>query len=196
MVDSFWSLIRICRKYSARHFESIRRKIRNNFSFVFCENKFWLAREGGCIALLLKDYGYMVGSLSFLICLRLVSVNVVILCTIVGDQVCYNHIGCFQNTPPYTNSLGKLPKSPDHIRPSFTLHTRQNVNSTSQQLDPYRPSTITASSYDVHHKTAFIVHGFHGTKNDEWVQPLVKALLDEVWLVLLHFRWVIHDGCH
>jgi len=114
------------------------------------------------------------------------------LCTIVGDQVCYNHIGCFQNTPPYTNSLGKLPKSPDYIRPSFTLHTRQNVNSTSQQLDPYRPSTITASSYDVHHKTAFIVHGFHGTKNDEWVQPLVKALLDEVWVVFifLHFRWV------
>jgi hypothetical protein len=50
----------------------------------------------------------------------------ILLCTIVGEQVCYNHIGCFQNTPPYTNSLGKLPKSPDHIRPSFTLHTRQN----------------------------------------------------------------------
>ena len=99
--------------------------------------------------------------------------------------MCYNHIGCFQNTPPYTNSLGKLPKSPDHIRPSFTLHTRQNVNSTSQQLDPYRPSTITASSYDVHHKTVFIVHGFHGTKTDEWIQPLVKALLDEVWWVFL-----------
>lgn len=104
--------------------------------------------------------------------------------TIVGDQVCYNHIGCFQNTAPYTNSLGKLPNSPDHIRPSFTLHTRQNVNSTSQQLDPFRLSTITASNYDVHHKTAFIVHGFHGTKSDEWIQPLVKALLDEVWLVL------------
>jgi hypothetical protein len=94
--------------------------------------------------------------------------------------VCYNNIRCFQNTPPYTNSLGKLPKPPDHIRQSFTLHTRQNVHFTSQQLDPYRPSTITASSYDVHHKTAFIVHGFHGTNTDEWIQPLVKALLDEV----------------
>jgi hypothetical protein len=109
--------------------------------------------------------------------------------------VCYNHIGCFQNTPPYTNSLGKLPKSPDHIRPSFTLRTRQNVNSTSQQLDPYRPSTITASRYDVHHKTAFIVHGFHGTKTDDWIQPLVKALLDEVWWVFLFllFFFFLHS---
>ena len=119
------------------------------------------------------------------------------MCTIVGDQVCYNNIRCFQNTPPYTNSLGKLPKPPDHIRQSFTLHTRQNVHFTSQQLDPYRPSTITASSYDVHHKTAFIVHGFHGTNTDEWIQTLVKALLDEVWwvfvlllLFLLHSRRV------
>ena len=87
-----------------------------------------------------------------------------ILCAIVGDQVCYNHIAYFQNTTPYTNSLGKLPKSPDHIRTSFTLHTRQDVNCTSQQLDPYRPSANTASDYNVHHKTAFFVHGFHGTK--------------------------------
>jgi hypothetical protein len=36
-----------------------------------------------------------------------------------------------------------------------------------QQLDPYRPSTNTASDYNVHHKTAFFVHGFHGTKTDE-----------------------------
>jgi hypothetical protein len=108
-----------------------------------------------------------------------------ILCAIVGDQVCYNHIAYFQNTTPYTNSLGKLPKSPDHIRTSFTLHTRQDVNCTSQQLDPYRPSTNTASDYNVHHKTAFFVHGFHGTKTDEWIQPLVKALLDEVWLIFI-----------
>jgi hypothetical protein len=24
-----------------------------------------------------------------------------------------------------------------------------------------------------------------GTKTDEWIQPLVKALLDEVWLIFI-----------
>ena len=80
------SLIRKCRIYSARHFESIRSKIRNNFSFVSCEEIFDQFGEGGGvgadIALLLKDYGYMLGSLSFLICLRLVSVNVKSYCVL------------------------------------------------------------------------------------------------------------------
>lgn len=96
---------------------------------------------------------------------------------VLAAEVCFSNIGCFQNTTPYNNTMGKLPKSPDDIRTSFTLHTRDN---NTVQLDASNSSSISSSDFKPQQKTIFIVHGFHSRNTSQWIKPLADAFMTQV----------------
>ena len=96
--------------------------------------------------------------------------------SISASKVCYNDIGCFSNAFPYINALGKLPLSPDHIGTLFHLHTRQSPTK-SINLDT---KSLSTAHFNGQHKTVFIVHGFHGEENNNWISQMTSALLKEV----------------
>jgi hypothetical protein len=97
-----------------------------------------------------------------------------------GKTICYKNVGCFSNLPPYRNTHGTLPLSPDSINTTFSLHTRQNPTH-AQHLDPYNPESLNASHFDGLRKTVFIVHGYHTTENKDWIIHMTAALLAEVF---------------
>jgi len=96
--------------------------------------------------------------------------------SISASKICYNDIGCFSNALPYINALGKLPLSPHHIGTLFHLHTRQNPTK-SISLDT---KSLRTTHFNGQHKTVFIVHGFHGEENDNWISQMTSTLLKEV----------------
>ncbi|XP_076115296.1 inactive pancreatic lipase-related protein 1-like [Mytilus galloprovincialis] len=101
-------------------------------------------------------------------------------------EVCFSNIGCFQNTTPYNNTMGKLPKSPDDIRTSFTLHTRDN---NTVQLDASNSSSISSSDFKPQQKTIFIVHGFHSRNTSQWIKPLADAFMTQGEMNIIVVDW-------
>ena len=99
---------------------------------------------------------------------------------IIASRICNNDIGCFSNALPYINALGKLPLSPDHIGTLLHLHTRQNPTK-SISLDT---KSLSTAHFNGQHKTVFIVHGFHGEENDNWISLMTSALLKDVVFML------------
>jgi len=96
--------------------------------------------------------------------------------SISASKISYNDIGWFSNALPYINAFGKLPLSPDHIGTLCHLHTRQNPTK-SISLDT---KSLSTTHFNGQHKTVFIVHGFHGEENDNWISQMTSALLKEV----------------
>ncbi|CAC5375490.1 PNLIPRP1 [Mytilus coruscus] len=89
------------------------------------------------------------------------------------SHVCYDHIGCFSNSPPFLNAFGYLPLSPEHINTSFHLYTQANP-SKSQLLNPYGGAgSLRSTHFGLSHKTVFIIHGYHGLESNPWI-PLMK----------------------
>ncbi|XP_035294088.1 inactive pancreatic lipase-related protein 1, partial [Cricetulus griseus] len=96
-----------------------------------------------------------------------------------GNEVCYNNLGCFSDTEPWagtaTRPLKLLPWSPEKINTRFLLYTNENPNAF-QLLQPSDPSTIEASNFQVARKTRFIIHGFIDKGEESWVLDMCKNM--------------------
>ncbi|XP_063399722.1 pancreatic lipase-related protein 2-like [Mytilus trossulus] len=112
-------------------------------------------------------------SINFLVCLVFSARISLLLAENSTSRVCYDHIGCFSNNPPFLNAFGYLPLSPDHINTSFHLYTQANP-SNGQLLNPNGGAgSLRSTHFGLSHKTVFIIHGYHGTENNPWI-PLMK----------------------
>lgn len=90
--------------------------------------------------------------------------------------VCYPDVGCFDDSPPFNNAKGSLPRSPQYLNVGLRLFTR--LNPTSYQLLSYVNSSVTAASnFKSTRKTKFVIHGFINTGDEPWVNELKDALL-------------------
>lgn len=70
--------------------------------------------------------------------------------------------------------------SPNHIGTTFHLHTRKNPKA-GELLNPNGDATsVTSTHFNAGHKTAFIIHGWHGIENDTWIELMTAALLKNV----------------
>ncbi|KAK7491933.1 hypothetical protein BaRGS_00016779, partial [Batillaria attramentaria] len=91
-------------------------------------------------------------------------------------QVCYDLVGCFNNSSPFTNDDGKLPEAPTSVKTKFRLYKRGN--STYQLLTYFQNDTsVTNSAFNSNLMTRVIVHGYQNTGDQDWVMAMKDAFL-------------------
>ncbi|XP_045160753.2 inactive pancreatic lipase-related protein 1-like [Mercenaria mercenaria] len=91
-------------------------------------------------------------------------------------EVCYDGLGCFENKPPFHNANFEVPQSPKDQQVSFLLYTVNN-NDTPEDLTA-NTTEIELSEYYVESKrTIFIIHGYIGSPQDEWIVSAKDAIL-------------------
>ncbi|VDI55479.1 pancreatic lipase-related protein 1 [Mytilus galloprovincialis] len=100
-----------------------------------------------------------------------------LLLTANASTKCYDNVGCFSNAWPFWNTFGILPHSPEENGITFHLYTR--INPTNDQvLDPNGSGTsVMSTNFNDAHKTVFIIHGFNGKKEDNWIKLMKSALI-------------------
>ncbi|KAK7484520.1 hypothetical protein BaRGS_00024276 [Batillaria attramentaria] len=86
---------------------------------------------------------------------------------------------CFDLWPPYTNTNWHLPSSPSEQNIHFKLFTTHNRNNP-QLLSAQDANSLRNSHWDANKQTKFIVHGFTDSSTNEWIPPMVNALLQKV----------------
>ena len=99
---------------------------------------------------------------------------------IISRSVCFDELGCFNNTIPYDNTGPVLPDAPSKINTQFMLITRRMDG---EMNTPVLLNTddLAASLADIAKKPLkIIVHGFSQSASADWIQPLVKAILSVV----------------
>ena len=94
-------------------------------------------------------------------------------------RVCYPHVGCYKANSLLNPATSVLPMSPDKIRPTFDLYTRQN-KATAQLLNPYDSQTISKSGFHANRPTVLITHGFTDTVTQGWALTMKDALILKV----------------
>ncbi|XP_062601983.1 uncharacterized protein LOC134263629 [Saccostrea cucullata] len=93
-----------------------------------------------------------------------------------NKTVCYDHVGCFNNLPPFDNAAFDLPLSPNQIGTQFLLFTRRNRNN-ADILDYVSHATVHNSHFSSTQKTKFIVHGFANSVKTAWLYAMKDAFL-------------------
>ncbi|XP_059164355.1 inactive pancreatic lipase-related protein 1-like [Physella acuta] len=92
-------------------------------------------------------------------------------------QVCYEVIGCFNNSFPFNNTNGVLPKSPQELGVRIWMFTRQNPEQ-ADVLDYADNTTFNGSNFDTDRPTKFIVHGFSSSfEKTAWIFQMRDKLL-------------------
>ncbi|KAM5132167.1 pancreatic lipase-related protein 2-like [Mantella aurantiaca] len=95
-------------------------------------------------------------------------------------EVCYQHLGCFSNDPPWAGTpqrlIHRLPWSPEEINTRFLLYTRDNPN-TYQEINALEPQTISESHFQTNRKSRFIIHGFLDDGEKIWLSDMCKTML-------------------
>uniref|UniRef100_A0A2C9JEY5 Lipase domain-containing protein n=1 Tax=Biomphalaria glabrata TaxID=6526 RepID=A0A2C9JEY5_BIOGL len=93
-------------------------------------------------------------------------------------QVCYGVLGCFNNSAPYNNSFGDLPKSPEELGVRIWLFTRDN-RSSHDVLNYTDASSLSDSKFDPTKMTKFIIHGFSSSfEKTHWILEMKDKLLN------------------
>ncbi|KAL3869917.1 hypothetical protein ACJMK2_042539 [Sinanodonta woodiana] len=95
--------------------------------------------------------------------------------TLFKRRVCYEEIGCFENTSPFNNALSFLPRSPSEIDVMYHLFTRNNRDS--HQTLTTNTNTIRSSNFNGDKATKFIIHGYLGNAANPWVTNMKDAIL-------------------
>ncbi|XP_078319407.1 pancreatic lipase-related protein 2-like isoform X3 [Crassostrea virginica] len=93
-----------------------------------------------------------------------------------NKTVCYDHVGCFNNLPPFDNAAFDLPRSPEEVGTEFLLFTRGNPSSP-DRLSYVSQTSISSSHYRGDIPTKIIIHGFANTVNTRWLYTMKDAFL-------------------
>ncbi|XP_077114024.1 pancreatic lipase-related protein 2-like isoform X1 [Ranitomeya variabilis] len=124
-----------------------------------------------------QDYG---PSMSAAQRMRRITVLIVLMMTdslVTGEEVCYDHLGCFSDSNPWSGTLQRphpaLPWSPEKINTKFFLFTRE-------QLSKYQiisDNNFTSSNFRTSRTTCVIVHGMADKAENNWVSDMCQAIL-------------------
>lgn len=85
-------------------------------------------------------------------------------------EICCSGVGCFNNNPPFGGI--PLPQCPDTLQISMRVYTRGNP--TAGQVVT---RTTIPPAYDGFKMTAFLVHGWLGGKDNNWLHNIKDAML-------------------
>ncbi|XP_046390064.1 pancreatic lipase-related protein 2-like [Ischnura elegans] len=107
------------------------------------------------------------------------------------DQKCFLRIGCLNTTQDWYNALHRpvnfQPESPSEIGVTFTLHTRENLRGEVITVD--EKEKVPSTFYKGNRKTKFIIHGFLGSAEADWVQDIMDALLTRMNINVVTVDW-------
>ncbi|XP_019411017.1 PREDICTED: pancreatic lipase-related protein 2-like [Crocodylus porosus] len=110
-----------------------------------------------------------------------------------GRDVCYQRVGCFSNNPPWTGTLQRpllgFPSSPERVKTTFLLYTRDNPNRY-QEISVIKPSTIKASNFRTNRTTRFLLHGYSIGNDIVWLIDMCKLMLqvEDVNCIVVDWR--------
>ncbi|XP_061175612.1 uncharacterized protein LOC133184539 [Saccostrea echinata] len=105
-----------------------------------------------------------------------------------NKTVCYDHVGCFNNLPPFDNAAFDLPLSPNQIGTQFLLFTRRNKNN-ADTLDYVSQTSVHNSHYMSTQKTKFIIHGFANSVKTVWLYAMKDAFLTKGDFNIIIVAW-------
>lgn len=110
--------------------------------------------------------------MKFLICVFLFTLSCQ---TIKAKEVCFDALGCFQDTKPFGSTIfrpiGKLPESPEQIDTTFVLFNKNYLSGQTVTGD------TVPNGYLPRAATKVIIHGLRGSATTEWVVEMKDALL-------------------
>ncbi|XP_025109853.1 inactive pancreatic lipase-related protein 1-like isoform X2 [Pomacea canaliculata] len=92
------------------------------------------------------------------------------------SSVCYDTVGCFNNSDPFTNAWNELPDSPDKIGVTFTLFTRDGPTQ-GHALDYKKSRPMEDTTFDPEADIKMIIHGYVNDGTEDWNKNLTKHLL-------------------
>lgn len=101
--------------------------------------------------------------------------------------VCYEEIGCFENTSPFNNALSFLPESPTEIGVIYQLFTRKNRDS--PQTLTTNTNVIRSSNFNGNKATKFIIHGYQDNTTNPWVTNMKDAILQREDANVITLDW-------
>lgn len=93
-----------------------------------------------------------------------------------NSQVCYDNVGCFSNSEPFTNAALYLPIAPEVLNTKFFLYTGLNEN-VSEEINYRNDDPIRQSKFNPNNKVKIIIHGFSNNAFLPWVMNMAKAIL-------------------
>ncbi|XP_003409157.1 pancreatic lipase-related protein 2 [Loxodonta africana] len=107
------------------------------------------------------------------------TLSFLLLATVRGKEVCFEHLGCFSNEEPWVGipqrPLDIFPWDPKDIDTRFLLYTNENQNNY-QLITATDPDTIRASNFQPDRKTRFIIHGFIDEGEESWLLDMCKNM--------------------
>ncbi|XP_046510957.1 pancreatic triacylglycerol lipase [Equus quagga] len=97
---------------------------------------------------------------------------------VVGNEVCYERLGCFSDDSPWAGIVERplkiLPWSPEKVNTHFLLYTNENPDNFQEIVAD--PSTIESSNFNTGRKTRFIIHGFIDKGEESWLSTMCQNM--------------------
>ncbi|GLH15658.1 Phospholipase A1 [Gryllus bimaculatus] len=108
---------------------------------------------------------------------------------VAGQEVCYPPLGCFSTAEPWTSPTRPMPApdSPDSIRTTFFLYTRDRPATFTATTVP--ETSLKGSDFNPKRPTVFIVHGFLEQAEKRWMEDMKDALLNRADVNVLLTDW-------
>ncbi|XP_071118677.1 pancreatic triacylglycerol lipase-like [Haliotis cracherodii] len=107
-----------------------------------------------------------------------------------NTTVCYPHVGCFDNIPPFNIAELALPVAPEVIGTGFWLYTRASSgNGDHDNLNFTDHNSITGSKFEHTKLTKIIIHGYKRGGNSSWVQNCKDAFLRQGDINVIIVDW-------
>ena len=94
-----------------------------------------------------------------------------------GSEICYGDLGCFSNDPPFNNTNGKLPNSPDDMSIRHHFFTRQNRDGALVAHNRQEVVKNIELLMDATRPLKVITHGFGGKGSLQWMVRLKNEIL-------------------
>ncbi|GFS19016.1 pancreatic triacylglycerol lipase-like [Elysia marginata] len=107
-----------------------------------------------------------------------ISIFAVVL-SVLGKEVCYPVVGCFNNDPPFNNADDELPSNPVEVGTKFHLYTREKMY-VPTSLMYTQPVSITKSNFRSDRPTKVIIHGLNNNEKSQWMIDMRIELLKHV----------------
>ncbi|XP_069837858.1 pancreatic lipase-related protein 2-like [Dendropsophus ebraccatus] len=112
---------------------------------------------------------------------QLLLVAAIVVAVRAGEEVCYDHLGCFTKAPPYSGTpqrpVDRYPWPPEKIKTRFLLFTRKNPDFF-HEISALNVSTISSTKFCAKKKSLFIIHGFLESGEDKWLVDMCQTLLE------------------
>nr|XP_026690490.1 pancreatic triacylglycerol lipase-like isoform X1 [Ciona intestinalis] len=108
-----------------------------------------------------------------------------------AGEVCFDELGCFGDSRPFTSlqrPIPYLPWSPVELNTEFWLYTRLNRR-TYNVLKYNDQTSINNSHFRAIRPTKFLVHGFVSSGETSWVQDMKNVLLDAEDVNVIVVNW-------